>query len=136
LLHEVANYSSHLTREAFMSSYTSPEFRDRQREGQKLFNSFTVRRGSSVSPTRVHTDIARLIHQSRGLKYLSDKWLAHSDRKRHWPKLGFRQLNKALDVLYSIWHRYHVLIRGGAIYADPKFLAGSDWQDVFDFPWR
>jgi len=89
-----------------------------------------------VSAVRVQADAARLGRLSRGLKYLSDKWLPHSDTRRRWPRLGFRQLDRALDALYSTWRRYHVLVRRGPINADPKFLAGSDWQHVFDIPWR
>ena len=136
LLHEVADYSAHLSRQAFVTSYTRPEFRDTWREGQRLFDSFAGRGGTHVSPVRVKADAARLTRVSGGLKYLSDKWLAHSDPRRRWPRLGFRQLNRALDALYDAWHRYHVLVRRGPINADPKFLAGSDWQHVFDVPWR
>jgi hypothetical protein len=136
LLHEVAEYGPHLTREAFVTSYTKPEFRDTWREGHRLFDTFAGRGGKHVSAVRVQADVARLVRLSRGLHYLSDKWLAHSDTRRRLPRLGFRQLDRSLDALYATWRRYHVLVRRGPINADPKFLAGSDWQRVFDIPWR
>lgn len=136
LLHEVADYSSHLTRQAFMTSYTKPELRDTWCEGQRLFDTFSGRGGTHVSAARVRADADRLVRLTCGLMYLSDKWLAHSDSRRRWPRLGFRQLNRALDALYRTWQRYHVLVRRGPRNADPKRLAGSNWQHVFDIPWR
>jgi hypothetical protein len=136
LLHEVAGYSGRLTRQDFVTSYTRPRFRDTWREGHRLFDTFAGRGREYVSRDRVLADAARLVWLSRGLKYISDKWLAHSDPRRRWPRLGFRQLNRALDALYDAWKRYHVLVRRGPIDADPKRLAGSDWQHVFDIPWR
>jgi hypothetical protein len=103
----------------------------------RLLKEVAAHAGSlKLSTDRVEADIKRLTRRSSGLKYLSDKWLAHSDPRRRWPRLGFKQLNKSLDTLYSLWHKYHEVVRGGPINADPHFLAGSDWQHVFDIPWR
>jgi hypothetical protein len=136
LLHEIADYSSHLTRRKFVSAYGRPESPRTLREGRRLFDGFAGRGQPHVSAARVRRDVDRLVRTSRGLNYLSDKWLAHSDVSRRWPRIGFRQLDRALDLLYSTWHRYHALVWGGPINADPKFLAGDDWQQVFDLPWR
>jgi hypothetical protein len=136
LLREVADYSTHFTRDVFVNRYARPVFPKEHREGHRLFDTFAGRAAPQLSADRVRADAARIVGVSRKLKYLSDKWLAHSDSRRRWPRLGFRQLNRALDALYEAWRRYHVLVRGGPIDADPNWLAGTDWQHVFDVPWR
>jgi len=136
LMNEVADYSALLSRANFLSGYAKPEYRQSWREAGRLFDSFAGKGGEYVSAARVRADSARLLRVSRRLKYLADKWLAHSDPRRRWPRLGFRELNRALDALYSAWHRYHALVRHSPMNADVKFLARRDWQHVFDIPWR
>lgn len=136
LLHEIADHSSDLTRDAFLKRYTKPKYKDAWREGQRLFNSFAGRGKDHVSARRVHADIDRLTRLSRAFMTHADKWLAHSDQRRRWPRISVRKLDRVLDALYREWRRYHPLVRGGPIHSDPRFLAEQNWQRVFDFPWR
>jgi len=136
LLNDIRESSKQITREDFMKDYSNPTFPDMWHEGRRLFDSLAGRGGKHISKTRVIADIKRLKHVSRGLMNYADKWLAHSDRRRKYPSLGFRQLNKSLDIIYKAWRKYHVIARRGPIRTDPKTMAGTDWQFVFDIPWR
>ncbi len=137
LMKEVAAYAPQLKRQEFLNSYTRPEYRDAWREAEVLFDGFAGRSDvDAVSPSLVQRDIDALQQAGGQLLDLADKWLAHSDRSRQWPRLSFPELNGCLDLLYDTWRRYHSLATLGPINADPAFLAGTAWEAVLDIPWR
>lgn len=50
--------------------------------------------------------------------------------------VGFKVLDTCLDLLYCRWHQYHALAALGPINAEIPLLAGTEWEAVFDTPWR
>jgi hypothetical protein len=130
LLASVAVGAAHISRRPFVRAYGA------ELEANVCFDSFAGRTGSVVLASIVQADMARLRSRSKVLKGYSDQWLAHSDQKRRWPSLGFKTLDRALETIYETTRRYEELLRRGPKVADPKVLAGTDWQHVFDSPMR
>lgn len=141
LLKDVAEHDKYITRHEFLQNYANNPYFDKAQvqqnvcEASRLFDSFAGRGKPHISRSRVQKDINQLKRETRRLEYFADKWLAHSDRKRKWPRLGFKELNKALDLLFKTWQRYHEIIRG-SISVDPAFLAGTEWEEVLTVPWK
>ena len=137
LMREVASYAGQLHREDFLKAYTRREYTEEWQAADELFSNFTdPSKPNSVSKDVVNAQIDDLKNASSDLLDLADKWLAHSDRNRQWPNLGFDKLNGCLDLLYTTWHRYHELAAIGPHEADFEYLAGSEWEAILDIPFR
>ena len=141
LLKDIAEHDIHITRQDFLRDYVNPHLnqafsRRTNREASKLFDSLAGRGRSHVSGVTVRKDIERLKRAASRLERYADKWVAHSDRKRRWPRLSFKELNKALDVFLGTWHRYHNIAWRGPVSMDPASMMGTEWEKVLTVPWK
>jgi hypothetical protein len=140
VMHEVAAYAGQrrLRRDDFLSSYTKPEYKDVWQQAETLFDTFVDPADRDfVSATIVERDMDTLRTAARPLKDLADQWLAHSDRKRVWPAVGFNDLNTCLDLFTSTWRRYEAIAVFRKTDADvPRLADDGEWESILDVPFR
>jgi hypothetical protein len=140
VMHEVAAYATQrrLRRDDFLSSYTSPEYKDEWQRAEVFFDTFADPADRAfVSAAVVERDMESLRTAAGPLKDVADQWLAHSDRKRTWPALGFSELNACLDLFSSTWRRYEMIAAFRTTNTDIPMLADDgEWESVLDMPFR
>ena len=137
LIVEVQAYAPQLKRDQFLNSFASPVYPAACAEAERIFDRFAGGAGGNVvSPEAVQADLEALRAAGAILLEFADRWLAHSDRKREWPKLSFGNLNDCLDLLYEHWWRYNALTTFRYLNAEAASIAGQDWEAVLDVPWR
>jgi hypothetical protein len=141
LLNDIANDDTYITRDKFLSYHVNPDleqtcYQRTYREASRFFDSFAGRGKPHISGERVRRDIQRLKQVALQLERYADKWIAHSDSKRRWPRLSFEKLNKTLDLLIGMWKRYHNIAAGGPVLMDPASMAGREWEKVLTIPWK
>lgn len=141
LLGDIAKHDTSITREEFLKDHVNPDiektlYERTLREVSELFDSFAGCGKPHINGNRVREDISRLKQTAEQLECYADKWIAHSDPKREWPRLSFEQLNKTLDLFLSTWERYHNIAAGGPVFMDPASMAGEEWEKVLTIPWK
>ena len=142
LLENVAEHNEYFTRHNFLKSYINNPYLDKKQvqknvsEAAQFFNSFADRGKPFVSRSKVQNDIIRLKRKAHMIEYYADKWVAHSDHRRRWPRFGFNKIHSTLDLIFKTWKRYHHIIMGGPVVVDAAFVVGSKWEEVLTFPWK
>ena len=141
LLQHISEHEIQIEREEFIElnsnrAFGAALYQQHRREASRMFDFFAGRGKQYLSKERVLGHVSKLKRSAKKLEYYSDKWVAHSDQKRRWPRLRFDELNKTLDLYIDIWRRYHNIAWGGPIGMDAEFLAGTTWEEVLTIPWK
>jgi len=119
LLRDVQNHARIFTRERqrFMYIKSNPAFAaDQFREvADRDFNKVAKnKRAKALSPNRIEKDIQALKRATRKIQRHVDKNIAHHERHRR--RLGrpavIGEIDRAINLLFGDFHRYHLLITG------------------------
>lgn len=88
----------------------------------------------TVDLRRVQDDINELRDVAKRVGTYVNKHLAHLEQKANVAIPTVGDLDKAIDLLGAMLHRYMLLVTGHNLELTPKLL--FDWTAVFNQPWR
>ena len=117
LLRDLQKNSSLLTIERFRRMYqrASVPLRFADREFRKITGD---KRAPSLSADRIKRDIEALQRAAKPIRRLVNKVIAHTEEdRRRIPKVRYRELDKAIELLKDLFRKYSLLINGS--HAEP-----------------
>ncbi|MBI1806504.1 MAG: hypothetical protein HYR76_05575 [Ignavibacteria bacterium] len=143
LLAEIQQSSIALTYSRFESMYTDgqPKHTQHQKmlydlqkqQAQRDFKQFGSRRKGHVDASFVCNDLIRLNMACDSILRYAHKRIAHRDKKKFTQFPTFNDLDKAIDLLFTVYKKYVHLLRG--VQYDITIAPQWDWKEVFTVPW-
>ena len=128
LIKEILDNSTVITREWFVRRYR----KSLAWAGDRDFSEHWGK-GVYLSRQRLRADLRAVRTACRKVRTVVNKWIAHNARRRRAVQLTWGEVDNALDTVYEVMARYHLLIMraqwGG-------FDLRADWMEVFDVPWN
>ncbi|MBI3469568.1 MAG: hypothetical protein HY000_41735 [Planctomycetes bacterium] len=112
LLEELLSNASCLTFQWYESHYDNPDVA--RRFAQQHFDQLAGCANCTSFPVRtIQADIDELERVTAGVKTLTDKFIAHTDLRRHTVTLPtYADLDKAVDVIWELFSKYRQLLTG------------------------
>lgn len=105
-----------------------------ERFADQWFDKIAGKKGATeVATTGIDRDIKRVRRETKQVKRLVNKLIAHTERdRRRVGKHRYGNLNMAINALWSVFKKYALLIDGGAL---PAPLDDFDLSEDFSKLW-
>lgn len=127
LIEEVRDHAEHLSKDWYVGLYT-PKLRN---IGRKTYECHWGK-GPHPAISRIRKDLSHLRCDCAKARYIVNKCLAHTARRRHRATLNFEELDSMVNSALELWRKYCLLIHGTA-WERP---AHHGWERVLDNPLR
>lgn len=101
----------------------------------ETFDAFAKAGEQRVDPGRLDADMRELSEGTRLIKVFTDKWIAHWDENRDNVQMPtFGDLDRALDIVDSVWCKYRLLLERSAPDTRKPAMA-LDWEAPLRHRW-
>ena len=131
LLTELANTPAVLSRKYYVSLYkgsTVEQFADGD------FDRFCGTDKTCISPNMVLADLDKLNRAALVVEDLTDKRIAHRDKRQPRAVPRFEQVDSCLDTLDKLYCKYHGVFHASAM-GTLMPVYQYDWKQIFTVPW-
>jgi hypothetical protein len=135
LLEQIECHAPLITRDWFVTQYGRLN-----NVADRDFNEFAAPGASAVDPRVVQVDRESLRRTTRDVRRWANKYVAHLDKKVHLgqsskrPRLTWRKLDAAIDVLGKLLRKYELLLNQRDMVTVEPVIA-ENWKKVFTVPW-